>query len=298
MTTLRSDSTDKITSRWPLPAAGVRFLTPQFLLDTLSKHPLSHDLFPLAMGFYPKASGHRMQRSSHATYLLIYCTGGSGELVLENKPVVVKPGDLLILPPGIAHNYAASTSDPWSIFWVHYQGDLSAAFTEFLQLEQPLFSIGIQPHLIAEFETLLALRKDGVTVTHFIRGACRLKALLTEFACATVHSAGSRSIDMDQLLQHMQRHLGSELDLDALAATANLSKFHFIRRFRERTGHTPIQHFIHMKMQHACQLLDGSDEPIKRIASAVGYSDPLYFSRLFKRVMGVSPQHYREHHTI
>ena len=293
------DSGDLLTSRWPLPARGVRFLTPQYLLDVLSKHPLSRDLYPLAMGFYPNAKNHQMLRRSHLTHLLFYCTGGRGQLTLDNKSYAVKPGDLLILPPGMAHAYAADVADPWSVFWVHYEGDLSGAFTEFLQLEGPVLSIGIQPRLIAEFETLLALRKAGLTVTRFIQGACRLKALLTEFACAAMQSpAGDgKHFDMDLLLQHMQRHIGQELDLDALASAANLSKFHFIRRFKARTGQTPIQHFIHIKMQHACQLLDSSDAPIKRIAAAVGYDDPLYFSRLFKRVIGVSPQGYREHHT-
>jgi AraC-like DNA-binding protein len=48
-------------------------------------------------------------------------------------------------------------------------------------------------------------------------------------------------------------------------------------------------------MQHACQLLDTTHEPVKRIATRVGYDDAHYFSRLFKRVIGVSPQQYRLH---
>jgi AraC-like DNA-binding protein len=48
-------------------------------------------------------------------------------------------------------------------------------------------------------------------------------------------------------------------------------------------------------MQHACRLLDTTAEPVKRIAAQVGYDDPHYFSRLFKRVLGVSPQRYRQH---
>jgi len=67
------------------------------------------------------------------------------------------------------------------------------------------------------------------------------------------------------------------------------------RRFKQLTGHTPIQHFIHLKMQHACRLLDTTHEPVKRIAAQVGYDDPHYFSRLFKRVLGVAPQQYRQH---
>lgn len=295
-----ADSSDLLTSRWPLPAQGVRFLTPQYLLEVLSKHPLSRDLYPLAMGFYPKAQNHQMLRRSHHTHLLFYCTGGRGRLTLDNKTFAVKAGDLLILPPGVAHAYEADPTDPWSVFWVHYEGDLSGVFTDFLQIEEPVISIGVQPRLIAEFETLLALRKAGLTVTRFIQGACRLKALLMEFACAAIQSpvGHGKHFDMDSVLQHMQSHIGRELDLDALAATVNLSKFHFLRRFKARTGQTPIQQFIHIKMQHACELLDSTDQAIKVIASEVGYQDPYYFSRIFKRTIGIAPQKYRDQHTI
>jgi AraC-like DNA-binding protein len=59
------------------------------------------------------------------------------------------------------------------------------------------------------------------------------------------------------------------------------------------TGHSPIQHFLHLKIQHACLLLDTSENSIKQIAGEVGYNDAYYFSRLFKQVMGVSPSGYR-----
>jgi len=103
---------------------------------------------------------------------------------------------------------------------------------------------------------------------------------------------------MEKLTAQMQKNLGGELDLDALASTANLSKFHFIRRFKEHTGHAPIQRFIQMKMQRACELLDSTDKAIKVIAGEVGYQDAFYFSRIFKRTIGVSPQKYREQHAI
>ena len=53
-----------------------------------------------------------------------------------------------------------------------------------------------------------------------------------------------------------------------------------------------------MKMQRACELLDSTDKAIKVIAGEVGYQDAFYFSRIFKRIIGVSPQKYREQHAI
>lgn len=286
-----------ITSGWPLPPSGIRIQILQPLTKLLSEHPLSRDLYPLAAGFYPRAAGHTMRRRNHPDNLLAYCAEGAGSLLTDKGEWALKAGDVMLLPAGISHQYAASTDKPWSLYWVHYQGTLADDYTRFLGLTDPIADIGIQPRLIADFEALFALRGAGGNERVFVQAACQLKAALTDIACliaAHTHSRGTR-IDLDQMQQLMHRRIDRELDLNDLAQAANLSKFHFVRKFKQLTGHAPIQHFIHLKMQHACQLLDTTHEPIKRIATRVGYDDPHYFSRLFKRVIGVSPLQYRQH---
>uniref|UniRef100_UPI00262A74C7 helix-turn-helix transcriptional regulator n=1 Tax=uncultured Alcanivorax sp. TaxID=191215 RepID=UPI00262A74C7 len=59
------------------------------------------------------------------------------------------------------------------------------------------------------------------------------------------------------------------------------------------TGQTPMQAFQRIKVSHACYLLDITEETVVQIAARLGYDDPYYFSRLFKKQMGVSPQQYR-----
>ncbi len=258
---------------------------------------LSRDLYPLAAGFYPRAVGHSMRRRDHPDNLLAYCAEGAGTLRTDAGQWPVAAGDLMLLPAGTAHHYAADPQQPWSLYWVHYQGTLSDDYTRFLGLSEPVAGVGIQPRLIADFEALFALRSAGGNERVFVHAACQLKAMLTDAACliATHSQIRGTRIDLDQIQQLMHRRIDRELDLDDLAQAANLSKFHFVRKFKQLTGHAPIQHFIHIKMQHACQLLDTTQEPVKRIANRVGYDDPHYFSRLFKRVIGVSPQQYRQH---
>ncbi|MFQ5609817.1 MAG: helix-turn-helix domain-containing protein, partial [Woeseiaceae bacterium] len=55
----------------------------------------------------------------------------------------------------------------------------------------------------------------------------------------------------------------------------------------------PMAFFIQLRMRHACRLLDLSDRPVKIVALETGYSDPYYFSRVFKKAMGLSPEKYR-----
>jgi len=298
MVTSKSDEIlPDITSGWPLPGNGIRVLIPAILTKLLAEHPLSRDLHPLAAGFYPRAVGHEMSRPKHIDNLLVYCAEGRGVLSTAHNTWQVGAGDLFVLPAGTAHRYAADEAQPWSIYWVHYEGELAGAYTAFLEAAQPLAHIGAQPRLIADFEVLFSLRSAGYAERAFIQAASQLKAMLTFvgsaiFARSTAHDT---RLDLDRMSQLMHLRLDRELNLDELATAANLSKFHFIRKFKQLTGHSPIQHFIHLKMQHACQLLDSTHEPVKRIANRIGYDDPHYFSRLFKRVIGVSPQQYRRH---
>ncbi|HSB97270.1 MAG TPA: AraC family transcriptional regulator [Spongiibacteraceae bacterium] len=287
--------TADITSGWPLSSQGIRVLMPPSVTKLLSEHVLSRDLYPLAAGFYPQAVGHRMRRRRHTNNLIAYCADGHGELHTDTGQWPVTAGDLLLLPAGTAHSYAAAAERPWSLYWVHYEGLLSDEYTRFLNVTQPLAPIGLQPRLIADFEALFALRHAGFAEREYIHAACQLKAMLTNIARLIAGRSRGTRIDLEQIQQLMHLRIDRDLDLEDLAQVANLSKFHFIRKFKQLTGHAPIQHFIHLKMQHACQLLDTTQEPVKRIANRVGYEDPHYFSRLFKRVIGVSPQQYRLH---
>jgi AraC-like DNA-binding protein len=94
-------------------------------------------------------------------------------------------------------------------------------------------------------------------------------------------------------IDFMRQHLHQPLQVAALAARAGASPSHFFVLFKRVTGSPPIDYFIRMRMQHACELLQASAMPIKDVAAAVGYADPLYFSRVFKSLLRVPPTTYR-----
>ena len=94
-------------------------------------------------------------------------------------------------------------------------------------------------------------------------------------------------------INHMKQHLNHSLQVDTLAAIANLSRSRYIELFKQQSGYAPIDYFIRLRMHRACQLLDTTDMSVKAVATALGYEDPLYFSRLFRRVNEKSPMQYR-----
>ena len=98
---------------------------------------------------------------------------------------------------------------------------------------------------------------------------------------------------VDQAIQYMNQHLDQNISLPELSASYNYSTSRFSSLFKDRTGFAPIDYFLHMKVQKATQLLDFTDKPVKEIASELGFDDPYYFSRLFKKIMAVSPSDFR-----
>lgn len=284
-------------SSWPLTSDATRIFLPRFLVEQLAAHPLAHDLYPLGFGHYPQARKHHMERNAHDDCLLLYCTAGKGWLETAAGRKVIMAGTLVILPPGIAHRYAADTRTPWTLWWIHFNGSALPAILEHLQAKDSLvIPVGLHAAAIAEFRNLLAIRQTGFVLDAYLYAAAQLRSLLAFFAMKLPRAGESRSasLDMERVTAWLREHVEQAVELaDLAAATSDLSVFHFARRFRAETGMSPIQYFIHLRMEHACRLLDLSDASVHSVARRMGYEDPYYFSRLFKKIIGISPSDYR-----
>ena len=91
----------------------------------------------------------------------------------------------------------------------------------------------------------------------------------------------------------MRRNYQEEISLPKLARLANLSESSFFRKFREEMKTSPMQWLLNLRIHKAMEFLIRSDMNIGEIAAATGFSDSLYFSRQFRRQVGVSPKNYR-----
>ena len=74
-----------------------------------------------------------MSRDEHDDCLLLYCTAGHGWLEAEGARDTIRPGTLVVLPPGVAHRYAADERDPWTLWWVHFAGEATSAWPGWVQ---------------------------------------------------------------------------------------------------------------------------------------------------------------------
>jgi AraC-like DNA-binding protein len=92
---------------------------------------------------------------------------------------------------------------------------------------------------------------------------------------------------------YMHDHINGQINLTDLASLCGYSVSHYSLVFRKKTSRSPIEYFNNLKIQKACQILDFTDSHIKEIATQLNFEDQFYFSRVFKKVMGISPVEYR-----
>ena len=101
---------------------------------------------------------------------------------------------------------------------------------------------------------------------------------------------------MSRLMDFIEKHIGEEdLRAEDMASAMNLGRTVFYRKLKRLVGVTPTEFLRQVRIQRAIQLITLSKKPVSEIAYSVGFSDPKYFSKCFKKETGMSPSEYREH---
>ncbi|ARD42870.1 AraC family transcriptional regulator [Colwellia sp. PAMC 21821] len=300
-------------------SADIRLFIPVFLLKKLAKHRLTDGLYPVSLGMTQANNNYKLQQENNHCHSLIYCLSGTGKLRYQDKERIIERGDLVIINANTPFIFTLdktqetitkiSQSDKQInsrdskavdniFYWINFTGTLAQDFAErlLMKMDSGVAHVGVLNNIVSDFDHLLALGARGYTATNVIHAVHILQQALSFLALQlrlTMFN-NSSSFDLEAVEALMRNSLHQELSLDTLAHYSQLSKFHFAKKFKELTDSSPIQHFINMKIQHACSQLDNSDIAIKDIASGLGYSDPYYFSRLFKKLVGISPKQYRD----
>ena len=256
-------------------------------------------LLPTACGYFPRAQGHFVQRETgipDAVFLL--CIEGAGWLSVDGKHSALQRGDVGYLPTGVPHSYGAEADTPWSLAWFHARGSRVHAAAEELGL-------GRQTHRvrIGDLDSDLPLIDE---VCQLLRppqqpGALRLASTLIRqwFARAAMRIPNvGHEPDLIERIEQSVRWMRANMDrpirLAELAGRARLSKSRYTEVFGRLYGKPPIDYCTSCRIGLAAERLVTTRLRITEIAGQVGYADPLHFSRVFKREMGLSPRAYRK----
>ena len=263
-------------------------------------NPVIRHAFITDIGYYPRALHHFRQRA-HGTdqNILIYCTEGEGWLQIRGVKQQISAGHFFILPPDLAHAYASDQENPWTIYWMHVKGKIADDICASVMLENrgSRGTVKYSDKRIALFEEVYSALERGYSSDQVTYANMCLTHFLASFQFDAMFDLKQETQKKDPIgmaIDFMQANIGKPLSLAEIASSVNLSASHFVARFHKKTGFSPVAYFNHLKIQKACQYLQFTDELIKEISDTLGIDDHYYFSRLFKKLMGISPLQYRK----
>ncbi|SFE43076.1 AraC-type DNA-binding protein [Chitinophaga sp. CF118] len=267
--------------------------------NLVKNYPATSQIYITHIGYFPKATfHHRQRRNGCRDNILVYCMRGKGWYKIGSNHYVVAPNQFVIIPATSEYlRYGADEDDPWTIYWVHFSGKDMNGFNK-------SFGIGVNdgPRQIPLNEKGLEIwdtMYQSLAMGYSTENLCNANLCLYHFLATFLYPDKYQHVQqleencITQAILHMRRELHAKLTVEEMAAKHHLSASYFSTLFRKATGMPPIDYFIHLKIQKACQLLYKDNIKVKEVAEAVGYDDPYYFSRLFKKYMNVSPEQYK-----
>ena len=228
-------------------------------------------------------------------YAVVYLTDGRGAFATEDAGrKTVRAGDVMLLFPGIWHNYHPDSETGWAERWVLFNGDFANQWcaNELFAPEASVLHVGVHSELVGRFDRLLEIARDYPPFGNQIQAGITMEilGLLLKFHQDRSPQFTERTRLIQDALAFIAKNWNREIDIDRLAAKLGTSHRQFRRLFQQVTGLAPQQYLIHLRLNEAKRLL--GTLPVAEVAARVGFEDPYYFSRLFKAKVGVPPKRW------
>ena len=228
-------------------------------------------------------------------YLIHYVASGKGTYCCHKQRYPLEQGDLFLISPSQIVSYCADSEDPWEYYWVGFNGTEAKRLLYYtgFSSERPVIRFSDSE---AIRDSLLRIYRSGGSSP----GAdAEMVGYLYLFLARLIQenrdrpaAYGTREY-LPQALRYIQYNYANDIGVVDLARYAGVSRSQLYRAFMASFGLSSHDYLQKYRINEACSLLRRRDFTVAEVAGSVGFSDPLYFSRIFKKLKGLSPSDYQ-----
>lgn len=251
-----------------------------------TKHPASH--------YFNWDAGRRLSE-----YQMVYIANGKGIFETEHTaPVEVHEGALFLLFPNAWHRYRPLDATGWEEFWVGFNGH----YAEYLMRQdcfspsKPLLDMGFNAEFLNVFIRLIdTVKYEGLAFQQI--SSCLVIQLLGLVYASALLSDKSRTRQeaaVRAIRYKMHQCWAEDLDMEQLAKEQKISYALFRKAFKDNMGISPGQYHLNLRIEKTAQMLLETSLSVSEISSSAGFESEFYFSRIFKKKMGLAPSEYRK----
>ncbi|CAM3326582.1 MULTISPECIES: AraC family transcriptional regulator [Saccharibacillus] len=284
----------------PPPAAQ-----PHAFSYSVAPNPIYDDkgmLYVLFAGESQTLPEHKIGPKIYDYFLLHIVEEGRGVFVHDGQPYELEAGDAFLIRPGRLVSYAADPLHPWRYRWISFAGPLAeeAVHAAGLTPQHPVFrpaAVSDIPRLLSDTLESFRSRRAGAHLASlgylYLILAAAEDVVRGDSALPAADTAGSLAVK--QMIRYMTDQYAHPVSIEDMCQSLGYNRAYLSRLFKQDTGVAPVTYLLRLRIDKARGLLrERPDLSIQQIASSVGLTDPLYFSRQFQRLHGQSPTAYRE----
>jgi len=231
---------------------------------------------------------------------LAFFTGGKGGIIIENKRYSVKEGMLFYICPDVLHSIEIDTEDI-CFRSVHFSyahvsfNDSKWAIRDEVKMLPLHFAQEIKDyyHIDDIFKKLVDSWNAKLPGYEFVTKTLLQQLLIAIFQnIRKQNQKYSTSLKMEKIIKYMHQNINNRVTLTELSELVQLSSPYLSRTFKETTGYCVMEFFNKMKIDKAKELIIEGNKKVKDVAQVLGFTDEFYFSRIFKKIEGISPSEY------
>ncbi|MDF2613166.1 MAG: transcriptional regulator, AraC family [Clostridia bacterium] len=267
---------------------------------TITPHSASYKLpfYMTEIGVFYAGKDYFTQRDEKRTYLLIYTFSGEGYLNYDNTDYVLKKGSILMIDCNKYHYYKSHSEETWGFRWIHFGGMCADTYMNLIMDNQNHSILMSDP---LEFEDYHNNLMNISSVSDTYSSVCTstyISHILMEMLSSKFNEKNNKNYqqhkeDIDKVIHYITKNYMNEIRVDDFADIIHLSKYHFLKVFKQYIGTSPYEYLINYRINEAKILLKTTHHSISYIASAVGFLNESNFIKQFKRITHLTPLNYR-----
>lgn len=231
-------------------------------------------------------------------YQLLYIASGQAHFFFDGEEKVLPAGHIVLYRPGEFQKYTYYAKDMPEVFWIHFTGyDVENILSRY-NLNSNLFFTGASMEFNRIFIRIInEIRSSEHDFQDLLALLLQNIFLLADRYITQGHGYSNNiKKEVDLAIHYFNENFSSQISIEDYARSRHISPCWFIRSFKKYIGVTPMQYILSIRISNARFFLENTDDSISEISSMVGYDNSLYFSRIFKKQTGLSPQNYRKKH--
>jgi len=232
-------------------------------------------------------------------FLIHYILDGKGTFHTNGVTYSLKKGQGFLICPNVISSYQSDSDTPWSYCWVGFHGLKAESFLSRANLtaETPILIYDnddtIKQILIqmVEMDDLTSARE-----LHLLSLLYLFLAKLTEAAQRIhidEHSKNRIEQYIKKAVEFIELNYSRRVSIGEMSSYIGLDRSYVYSIFKSYLNVSPQHFLINFRITKACELMNNNGLSIGDISRSVGYEDPLLFSKMFKKVKGMSPREYR-----